>query len=86
MKSSKKLENYYTALGQIDFAKKYKCLSERYNKFENRLTKMDKPTILKVFNSLGYAARLSSPGQYYLIEEKIEDYTFKIMFQISGVY
>lgn len=78
------IENFYHSLKKIDFVQRYKKISETYNDFENRLSKMDKSKIKSIFLGIGYKVQLSSPGQYYLVEDNISDYNFTIMFQISG--
>jgi hypothetical protein len=75
---------YYESLVKISFTDKYKKVFLGHSDYNQRLSKMSKKDILNSFKKKGYSLRVSSPGQYYIYEEKIESITLRLMFQISG--
>jgi len=68
------------AFKKIEFVKRYKLLSEKYNEddYDILLSKVDKKIVLKILEDLGYNFMYSSISKDFIYKEQIEDFSFQL--------
>lgn len=76
-------EKVYKAFNNINFPERYKAIFKKYNDFENMMTRMNKSQNLNVLKELGYDFKIFSPGQYYNMEEQLDELKLKLSFKIN---
>lgn len=84
------------ALNKVDFVKRYKSLSEKYNEgnYDLLLNKIDKKVVLKILKDLGYEFTYSATSKDFIYKEAKDDLSFQlnlnfkngICSQFIGVY
>ncbi|EGV42796.1 hypothetical protein BZARG_2804 [Bizionia argentinensis JUB59] len=62
----------------INFYDRYKSLSEKTRKNDERLDKTQKKVVLTILKELGYESKFVSKGQFYRIVDTINDLDFNL--------
>ena len=69
----------------INFINRFKTISSRYDfDLDNIMSRMNKRENLNIMKGLGYKFKITSPGQRYYYEEKINDIKMVLGCHISG--
>ena len=69
------------SLKEINFSKRYQTVFLSH--YDDMMTRMNKSENLKVLKSSGYPFKIFNPGQYYELEENIDNIKFMLSFKIN---
>lgn len=68
---------------KIQFYKRYKALSDSTRKSEERFEKVEKQRVLEILNGLGVKAKYVSKGQFFKIEDIVNNWHFNLHLSVK---